>query len=80
MTEGTVPIVEQARKVELMCDAYPGMTPAMVVNELALRFHRARDHHAAAERGGAVGIFDRLIGWMDANGHSVAHGQSQTLR
>ena len=67
VTEEAVPVVEQARKLQLMCDAYPGMTPEGVVEELTARFHRARDQHAAAGRDGAVEIFKRLIGWMDAN-------------
>ena len=42
LTEDAVPVAEQARRTRLMCAAYPGMTPRLVVDELTARFHRAR--------------------------------------
>ena len=72
VTEATVPVSEQARKVALMCSAYPGMTPGGVVAEITARFHRAREQHAAAGRPRAVGVFDRLIAWMTAHGPALA--------
>ena len=69
VTEAAVPVAEQARKLQLMCDAYPGMTPSAVVEELTARFHRARAQHTAAGRTAAAEVFDRLIAWMGVNGH-----------
>jgi Phosphotransferase enzyme family len=67
VTEAEVPVEEQARRVRLMCDAYPGITPDDVVAELAARFARARDQHAAARRPGGVAVFERLLRWLDDN-------------
>jgi hypothetical protein len=68
LTEAAVPLEEQARRVRLMCDGYPGMTPPAVVAELTARFHRARAWHAQAGRAGGVVVFDRLLAWMGAHG------------
>lgn len=65
LTEESVAIGEQARKLQFMCAAYPGMPPVPVVAELTARFQRARSVHAAHGRTKAVAVFDRLIGWMD---------------
>lgn len=72
LTEVAVPVDEQARKARLMCDAYPGMTPAVVVSELIARFHRARAQHAAAGRVGGIDVFDRLLSWMEVHGDRIA--------
>lgn len=40
----------------------------MVVDELGLRFGRARRRHARAARPRAVRAFDELSAWLDVNG------------
>ncbi len=65
LTQPTVPLPEQARRVALMCSAYPGMTPGVVVEELLAQFHRARDNHVAAGRERAVAVMDRLVTWTE---------------
>lgn len=74
LIEPAVPLVEQARRTALMCDAYPGMSPAIVVGELAARFGRARALHDRAGRVRAVEVFDGLIAWMNACGREIAAG------
>lgn len=71
LIEPTVPIPEQARRTALMCQAYPGISPAIVVSELTARFMRARSQHARAGRAQAVEIFDGLIAWMNRNGQQI---------
>lgn len=70
--ETSVTLDEQARRAQLMCDAYPGMSPSVVVRELTARFSRARAQHAAAGRSGGVEIFDGIITWMNLNGRHIA--------
>jgi len=70
--ETSVTLDEQARKAQLMCDTYPGMSPVIVVRELTARFSRARAEHAAAGRSGGVEVFDGLITWMNLNGRHIA--------
>lgn len=70
--ETSVPLAEQAGRARLMCDAYPGMSPVIVVRELTAQFTRARAQHAAAGRSGGVDIFDGLITWMNRNGRHLA--------
>ena len=72
LTEVAVPVSEQARRARLMCAAYPGMTPGIVVAELIDRFQRARDQHATAGRVRATEAFDRLLGWMATYGEELA--------
>ena len=74
LIEAAVPLAEQARRVHLMCSAYPGMTPAVVVDELAARFRRARAQHQQAARPRGVEVFDRMLGWLDAHGQDIATG------
>jgi aminoglycoside phosphotransferase (APT) family kinase protein len=69
--EEQVETVEQARKLRLMCDAYGWEDPAAVVDEIAARFRRARDAHAAAGRATAVAIFERMMEWMERNGPAL---------
>jgi hypothetical protein len=64
LTEPDVPIAEQARRTALMCQAYPGMSPQLVVTGLTAGFIRARKQHRFARRAQAVEIFDRLIAWL----------------
>ena len=68
----SVPVVDQARRVAVMCTAYPGMTPGIVVDELAAQFQRARRNHQAAGRTGPRKVFDSLISWMELNGPTIA--------
>jgi aminoglycoside phosphotransferase (APT) family kinase protein len=72
LIEPDVPLAEQARRTRLMCDAYPGMTPQIVLSELTARFERARAQHEAARRSRAVEIFDGLLAWLDAHGQDIA--------
>ena len=71
LIEPAVPLVEQSRRTALMCQAYPGMSPAIVVSELAARFARARAQHDRRGRVRAVEIFDRLIAWLNDNGGQI---------
>ena len=72
LTEPDVPLAQQAHNTRLMCSAYPGMTPKIVVAELKARFGRARAHHAAAERAGGVAVFDHLIEWIERHGAEIS--------
>ena len=71
LIEPTVALAEQSRRTALMCHAYPGMSPAIVVKELSARFARARAQHDRAGRVRAVEIFDGLIAWMNNNGRQI---------
>ena len=73
LIEATVPLEEQARRTALMCKAYPGMTPRLVVQELEARFRRARAQHEQAQRPAAVEVFDQLLAWLASNGGRLAH-------
>jgi hypothetical protein len=59
--EEEVEVSEQAREVRLMCRVYEWEDVAVVVDQIADRFRRARDAHAAARRTDAVIIFERMI-------------------
>jgi tRNA A-37 threonylcarbamoyl transferase component Bud32 len=72
LTEADVAMAEQARRTRLMCDAYPAMTPAAVVEALTARFHRARAQHLASGRHGGVRVFDDLLHWMARSGGRIA--------
>jgi aminoglycoside phosphotransferase (APT) family kinase protein len=72
LTDGHVAVAEQARRAAVMCAEYPGMTTAIVVEELAARFGRARADHEAAGRLGGVEVFDGLLGWLDRHGATIA--------
>lgn len=72
LTSQEVPVVEQARRVGVMCSAYPGMTPAVVVRELRDQFGRARTRHQAARRSGPWAVFDGLLAWMDRHGPVIS--------
>ncbi|MGY1600772.1 phosphotransferase [Geodermatophilus sp. SYSU D00815] len=72
LTETAVPVPDQARRLRLLCDGYPGMRPRAVVRELTARFHRARADHAAHRRAGAVEVFDGLLAWMGEHGPRLA--------
>jgi aminoglycoside phosphotransferase (APT) family kinase protein len=69
--EDEVEVPEQARKLRLMCDAYGWEDAAEVLDEIADRFRRARDAHAAAGRTKAVTIFEEMMGWMERNGPAL---------
>lgn len=68
-------MAEQARRVAVMCAAYRGMSPDVVVEELTSQFDRARLHHLVAQRPGPVAVFDGLLAWMDRHGSLVASGR-----
>ncbi len=55
-----------------MCDTYPGMTPAIVVEELRAQFECARSNHMASGRTGPLEVFNGLIAWMDRHGPTIA--------
>ncbi|WP_433291361.1 hypothetical protein ACQP2F_25280 [Actinoplanes sp. CA-030573] len=61
LLEPAVPWPDQARTVRLMCDAYPGMTPGLVIDALTARFERARADHAANGRIPAARVFEDLL-------------------
>lgn len=75
LTSGDVAVAEQARRVAVMCTAYRGMSPDVVVEELTSQFDRARLHHLVAQRPGPVAVFDGLLAWMDRHGSLVASGR-----
>ena len=64
LTGDDVPLGEQARRTALTCNAYPGTTPAAVVEALTARFDRARSQRAAARRSGGA-AFEHLLRWME---------------
>lgn len=64
-------MAEQARRTALMCRAYPGMTPSLVIDELDARFRCARDQHQAAGRTEAVSIFDGMIAWLSRHRRDI---------
>jgi aminoglycoside phosphotransferase (APT) family kinase protein len=72
LTEQDVPVTEQRRKTNLMCEAYGGVTAAMVVEALTARFHRAHAQHLAAGRQGGVRAFEKLLRWMAVHGERIA--------
>ncbi|MGB5935532.1 MAG: phosphotransferase [Ornithinimicrobium sp.] len=72
VTSDTVPVAEQARRVGVMCDAYPGMTPAIIVAELRAQLERARSNHKAAGRTGPREVFEGLIARIDRHGPTIA--------
>jgi aminoglycoside phosphotransferase (APT) family kinase protein len=74
LTERAVPVGEQARKTRLLCDAYPGMTPSLVVDSLVARFERARDQHRANGLRGGVEVFEGLLAFMAAHGDTIRRG------
>lgn len=65
--EEGVDVREQGRKVRTLCDAYGWEEPSAVIDEIAARFRRARDDHAASGRRRAAVIFDGMIAWMERN-------------
>lgn len=75
LTSESVPVAEQARRVAVMCAAYPGMSPGIVVDELTAQFERARRNHLAAGRVGPRAVFDGLIDWMHRNGSVIIAGR-----
>ncbi len=72
VTSDSVSVDEQARRVSMMCRNYPGMTPRVVVRELAAQFERARSNHLAAGRSGPLEVFEGLIAWLDRHGPRIA--------
>lgn len=72
LTEAAVPVQDQARRTRLMCNAYGGMTPAIVLDELLARFRRASVEHEAAGRPRAVRVFAGLLSWLEDHGAEIA--------
>lgn len=70
--EETVPVADQARRLRLVCAAYGWDDRAAVVGEIAARFERARDEHAAAGRSAAVAIFEEMLARMARSGAALA--------
>lgn len=75
LTSESVPVVEQARRVALMCDAYVGMSPDLVVTELTAQFRRAHRRHLAVGRAGPQAVFERLIDWLDYHRSTITAGR-----
>lgn len=67
VTSSSVPVAEQARRVSVMCTGYSGMTPRIVVEELAAQFERARSNHQRAGRDRPREVFEGLIAWLDSH-------------
>jgi aminoglycoside phosphotransferase (APT) family kinase protein len=63
-----VPVPEQARKLNLMCNTYGWDDPWAVIEEIAARFMRAHAQHSAEGRPKAARIFERMANWMHLNG------------
>jgi Phosphotransferase enzyme family len=72
LVEAAVPVEEQARRLELACVVYGGVTASQVVEELLARFRRARRDALAAGRDGGVRVFDRLVGWTEEHRQALA--------
>lgn len=72
LTNDSVPVSEQARRVAVMCAIYPAMTPGIVVDELRAQFERACSNHTAAGRTGPIQVFEGLIAWLDRHGTAIA--------
>lgn len=72
VTSESVPVVELARRVAVMCATYPAMSPGIVVGELRAQFERARSNHLAAARSVPLEVFDGLIAWIDRHGPTIA--------
>jgi aminoglycoside phosphotransferase (APT) family kinase protein len=68
VTEETVAVYEQARRIRVMCDNYGTFTPDQVVDELIARFTRAHTQHVSAGRPAAAIVFDELLSWMTTHG------------
>jgi aminoglycoside phosphotransferase (APT) family kinase protein len=73
LTEPDVALTQQARNTRLMCSAFPGMTPQLVIDELTARFRRARAEHEAAGRAGGVAVFERMMAWMQRYGDRIVN-------
>ena len=72
VTDDSVPVAEQARRVAMMCTGYPGMTPRIVVDELGAQFERARRNHEAAGRPRPRQVFEELLAWLQRHGRTIA--------
>lgn len=72
--EDEVDVSEQARKVRLLCDSYGWEDRFAVVDEIAARFARARDAHAAAGRRKAAAVFEEMMDWMEHNNAALKAG------
>lgn len=64
ITEPTVDLATQSRRLHLACDAYGDVAPNEVLDALARRFERARRQHRAAGREAGVEIFGELLAWL----------------
>jgi aminoglycoside phosphotransferase (APT) family kinase protein len=74
VAEQEVPLGEQRRKIRLICDGYGWQDARAVIDEIADRFRRARDGHAADGRAKAAAIFDEMVAWMDRNKAALKSG------
>ena len=63
--EGGGPVIEQARRIRLMCDAYGWEDPHEIVEEIHADLRKARANHERAGRLKAREIFQEMITWMD---------------
>lgn len=61
------PLERQAHRARVVCDAYGWPDPAEVIDEIAVRFGRARADHLAHGRAKAVAIFAGYLAWMDTH-------------
>jgi aminoglycoside phosphotransferase (APT) family kinase protein len=61
------PVVEQARRIRLMCDAYGWEDTDAIVEEIRADLRRALSNHERAGRPKAAAIFQRMADWIDAH-------------
>lgn len=74
LTNDTVSLREQARRLSLCCRAYRDVTPNIVVDELLAQFQRARRNHLTAGRVGPRRVFEELISWTEAHRRDLIAG------
>jgi aminoglycoside phosphotransferase (APT) family kinase protein len=69
--EGGGPVGEQARRIQLMCDAYGWDDTDAIVDEIRADLGRALSNHELAGRQKAAGIFGEMVRWMDEHGEEL---------
>ena len=65
--EGGGAIVEQARRVRLVCDAYGWDDLSGILDEIYADWRRALANHERAGRRGPTRVFEGMVRWMSLN-------------
>jgi hypothetical protein len=60
----TWPAKEQARRIQLMCDAYGWDDPIAIVNDIEADIQQALRNHEEAGRQGAIRVFRKMVSRM----------------